>query len=146
MDALIFNDSGDRFYGGREIIYPLTASGAAVNVVDFRFTMIGENALMMSWPVFEFTSNGDASLVFENIPIQFFGNFNDVMYYSIFIRNGGSICAGNLNIEPADEEMVMRMLYTSVIGADTVLSYGPFRNGLTYLVQSGSILIRRVLE
>lgn len=163
MDAIFYNDSGDRFFGGKQFIVSKTGTGGIPTVppivpigingltnVPFKFLQLSETQMVISWSSFSFRSSG-AFVVFADIPQQFVGTTTAAAKsYSLPIIlhsfAGGFNVVGTIKIDVVNRTFTFGMSKTQIVGADTLLADYNFTNGIDYAVISASVTIERIFE
>jgi len=78
MDAVFYNESGDKYYSGKSFTISRNSTGAAViNNVSFRFQIMADDSVQISWGganLLAFATTAALGLDFADIPAQFIGS------------------------------------------------------------------------
>jgi hypothetical protein len=152
MDAVFYNESGDRYYSGKQFVFNLTSSGAVTGqVVPFKFMQISETDAVLSWRNFEFIATADDFLVFENVPVQFLGSGARDYFGTYVLVNTSegvteSYFIGMIHLDVANSRLLFYIGRTEVVELIEVLAKFNFVNAEPYKIFGGSITFERVFE
>jgi hypothetical protein len=149
MDAVFYNDSGDRFYGGKQMSFSLNglAGTAPLNNQIFKFLQLSETNGVLSWPEMTITpAGGDAPLTFALVPPQFIGTGAQILrgYVTIRRTDGLFYSTGEIYIDVANATLNFWIGEVRAGDATEYLSYRGLRVGLEYEIAAGSIMYERI--
>jgi len=124
MDAIFYNESGDKYYSGRSFTITRNSTGAAViNNVLFRFQILADDSVQISWGgtnLLGFTTTAVVPLNFADIPTQFIGGAGLTYVLPILANDGLGEVIGALSVDTAARTFDFRPSAAGIIGAWTI--------------------------
>lgn len=153
MDAIFYNDKGDRFYGGKQFTFTLegTTAGQVIPDVPFKFMQLSETNGILSWDKVAFTPTGaDAPLEFALVPQQFIGTGSREIRGLAVISNVDGIRwynSGQILIDVAAQTLTFFISAARIQPvADNYISARACYDGTAYVLEAGSITYERIFS
>ena len=141
MDAVFYNESGDKYYSGRSHTIVRNSTGAAaIGNVPLRFQILSDDSVQISWSsatLLAFTTTAAARLIFSDIPQQFIGTVTDIYHIPILANDGVGEVIGVLEVHPSAQTMSFGVATAGVIGNFTV-------SATNNSVYAGSVVMPRL--